>query len=418
MTSHSSDSEAVLPPTGPNNIQIDVAIQDNQQGAWQAVWALGFCVAALITSELLPVSLLTPMAANFGVSEGVAGQTVTTTAIVAMLASLVVSAATQWLDRRTLLLGLSMLMTMSNVLAACAPNFAVLLFGRLILGIALGGFWSMASALAMRLVPPRMVPRALSIIFSGVTVASIVAAPASSYIEGWLGWRGVFWIASLLGALSFIFQYVSLPSIKPIGSSKLGALLKVLIRPRIGSGMLAVVLMCGHYAFFTYLRPLIEAIPGSNAQIVSLILFVFGVGNLAGTMLSGFLLERSLRVAMTSFLVLIAVLAIFVSNVQSISVLATGIALWGFSSAVIVVGWSTWLTRALPEDAESGGGLLVAAYQIAITLGASLGGIAFEKWHSSGVLDFCALMIALAAIVSVAALRGTEVAPRNWTTGY
>ncbi|MDX5431977.1 MAG: MFS transporter, partial [Halomonas sp.] len=114
--------------------------------AWGAVISMALGVFGLVTAEFLPASLLTPMAADLGVTEGMAGQAVTVTAAVALLTSLLISTATRRIDRRHVLLGFSMLLVASNLMVAFAPNLTVLLIGRVLLGMALGGFWTMSIA--------------------------------------------------------------------------------------------------------------------------------------------------------------------------------------------------------------------------------------------------------------------------------
>jgi predicted MFS family arabinose efflux permease len=118
-----------------------------------AVFSLAMRVFGLLTAKYLPASLLTPMAFDLGVSEALAGQAVTVTAIVAMVAGLVVPRLTRSFDRRVVLLAFTVLMIASNLLVALSSSLAVLLVMRLLLGVALGGYWSMAAAVAMRLVP-------------------------------------------------------------------------------------------------------------------------------------------------------------------------------------------------------------------------------------------------------------------------
>lgn len=173
-----------------------------QEAAWGAVFALALGVFGLVTAEFLPASLLTPMAASLCVTEGMAGQAVTTTAALALAASLVIAAATRGIDRRWVLLVFSVMLIGSNLLVAFAPGLSAVLLGRGLLGIALGGFWTMAAATAMRLVPERDVPRALSIVFSGVSLATIAAAPLGSYLGGAVGWRNVFLMTAAIGVLA------------------------------------------------------------------------------------------------------------------------------------------------------------------------------------------------------------------------
>ena len=157
------------------------------QPAWPAVISMALGVFGLVTAEFLPASLLPPIARELGITEGVAGQAVTATALVALVTSLLIATATRRLDRRLVLLAFSVLLIGSNLLVAFADGLPLLLLGRVLLGIALGGFWTMSAAVAMRLVPPALVPRALSMIFSGVSAATILAAPVGSYLGDALG---------------------------------------------------------------------------------------------------------------------------------------------------------------------------------------------------------------------------------------
>src|SRR5436305_13601341 len=126
--------------------------------AWGAVLALPLCVSTLIASEFMPVSLLTPIAADLHLTEGQAGQAISVSGIFAVLTSLLVSAATGRLDRRTVLLSFTLVMIASGTIVAFAPNFLVLMVGRALLGVAIGGFWSMSTATVMRLVPEALLP--------------------------------------------------------------------------------------------------------------------------------------------------------------------------------------------------------------------------------------------------------------------
>lgn len=180
---------------------------------WSAVFSVAFCVACLITVEFLPVSLLTPMAQDLGISEGVAGQSVTVTAFVAMFASLFITQAIGTIDRRKVVILFSVLLTLSCLLVSFAESFTLLLLGRACLGLGLGGFWAMSASLTMRLVPARTVPKALSVIFGAVSIALVIAAPLGSFLGGIIGWRNVFNAAAVMGVLCIIWVWKALPSL-------------------------------------------------------------------------------------------------------------------------------------------------------------------------------------------------------------
>ena len=208
---------------------------------WGAVFSMALGVFGLVTAEFLPASLLTPMAASLGVTEGMTGQAVTVTAIFALITSFFSAAATSKLDRRGVMLIFSAMLIVSNLLVAFAPNLTFILAGRVILGIAIGGFWTLAAATAMRLVPEAMVPRALSIVFSGVSVATIVAAPMGSYFGHLIGWRNVFVAAAAIGVLALGWQLAALPKMPPNPLSKNSSILALVKRPGMQTALLAII---------------------------------------------------------------------------------------------------------------------------------------------------------------------------------
>jgi predicted MFS family arabinose efflux permease len=381
--------------------------------AWAAVFSLALGVFGLVTAEFLPASLLTPMALELGVSEGLAGQAVTVTALVALLSGLLAASMTRGIDRRVVLMGFTALLIASNLLVAFAPSLTVLLLARILLGIALGGFWSMAAATAMRLVPSAVLPRALSMIFSGVSVATIVAAPLGSYLGGMYGWRSAFLLAAVIGVVTLGFQLFALPRLAPRGAARLGTLLEVLLRPGIGVGILGTVLVFGgHFALFTYIRPFLESVAGVGLDGLALMLLGFGVANFAGTLLAGWLLERSLRGTLVLMPVLIGgaalALALLPFGVVGQALL---VALWGLAFGGVPVGWSTWVARSVPDQAESAGGMVVAAVQLAIATGAAAGGLVFGLGGVAGVFAAAGAMLLLTALLVVPQVKAD--APRH-----
>ncbi|AGP60168.1 hypothetical protein M271_44000 [Streptomyces rapamycinicus NRRL 5491] len=344
------------------------------------------------------------MAADLGVSEALAGQAVTVTAVAAMLSGLLTASLTRKVDRRIVLLGFTVLMIVSNLLVAVASSLAVLLVMRILLGIALGGFWSLAAAVAMRLVPSTLVPRAVSIIFSGIAVATIVAVPLGSYLGEWSGWRSAFLAAAALGVVTLVFQSLALPRMAPRVTARLATLWTVLRRPGFALGIVGMVLVhIGHYALFTYIRPALENLAKADVDELALLLFVFGVANFVGTLVAGWLLGHSLRLTLALMPALMGVAAL------SLALLPVGragyvilVVLWGLAFGGVSVAWSNWATRMVPDQAESAGGLVVVGVQSAIAGGAAAGGVMFGIGGvvtvftiSSAVLLASALLIAL-----------------------
>ncbi|WP_189623121.1 MFS transporter [Pseudocitrobacter faecalis] len=385
---------------------------DKTKPAWRAVYALALGVFGLIVAEFLPASLLTPMAASLNVSEGMAGQAVTATALIALVTGLLITPATKNIDRRWVLMFFSVLQILSSLMVAFAPSLNVLLLGRLLLGIAIGGFWSMSTATAMRLVPAVSVPKALAIIFSAVSIATVVAAPLGSYLGGLIGWRNVFILCAAPSVVALFWQLWVLPSMRPQSVGSFATLFKVLARPGMLGGMFATILIfSGHFAFFTYLRPFLETVAKTSVEGVSLILLGFGVANFIGTSVAGYLLSRNLHLTLALVPFVMSFLALLMVLFGHMVLLdAALVAMWGFAFGLVPVGWSTWLATTVPDEAESAGGLLVASIQLAISAGAAGGGLVFDLNGASGVFLGSGVLLLSAMVIVFARVRVNAVA--------
>ena len=378
-----------------------------RSASWGAVFALTLCVSTLIASEFMPVSLLTPIASDLGVSEGRAGQAIAVSGLFAVVTSLFIASVGRAVDRRKLLLGLTSLMLISGLVVALAPNYAVFMFGRALIGIVVGGFWALSAATVMRLVPEKDVPRGLAMLNGGNALATTVAAPLGSFLGQYIGWRGAFFAVVPLAALTLAWQYFTLPRMPTEQAAAPPSTVAVLRRPRARWGILAVTLLfMGQFALFTYLRPFLETVTRVDVSMLSLLLLGMGAAGLLGTYLIGFLVARRLSAVLIAAPLAMAVIAgALVIFGQSLAATALLLAGWGLIGTAAPVAWWTWLSRTLPHDAEAGGGLMVAAIQLAITAGASLGGLLFDRGGHQGTFLASAALLGAAALTALRASR-------------
>lgn len=378
------------------------------------MFALTLCVSTLIASEFLPVSLLTPIASSLHITEGHAGQGIAVSGIFAVITSLFIASASRGIDRRILLLALTAAMIVSGVIVAGGPNYLIFMIGRALLGVVIGGFWSMSTATVMRLVPEEAVPRALALLNGGNALATTIAAPLGSYLGQYIGWRGAFFFVVPLAAVTFVWLFTSLPKMPSRERASGMAAFQVLRRPQVPLGMLAVALFfMGQFALFTYLRPFLETITGVNVTTLSLMLLGLGLAGLAGTYAIGVALRHSLFGLLFGMpLVMAAIAAALVAVGQSATSVAILLVLWGAIGTAAPVAWWTWVSKALPDEAEAGGGLMVAVVQLAITLGASAGGMLFDRWGYQSTFLASAALLAGSALAAVLAARAPNPA---WT---
>ncbi|WP_052321892.1 MFS transporter [Novosphingobium sp. MBES04] len=374
---------------------------------WGAVYAMALCSFVLVASEFLPVSLLSPMAASLDLTEGQAGQTIAASGLFAVIASLSLGRLTRSLQRQHVLLALTTLLVIASVLVSLAPSYAVLMTGRAFLGLALGGFWSMSAAVSIRLVPDADVPKALAIINGGNALAMTLAAPLGSLLGGWIGWRGAFWCVVPLAVLAVAWQAFALPRLHPDRKAQGGRLLDLLRHAPLTAGLVTVALLfIGQFSLFTYLRPFLEQVTGVGVSLLSTLLLVVGGSGFVGTLVVGRIVEGRLFALLAALPAVMAAVALALAQFGDMLPVAIPLlAIWGFAATSAPVAWWTWLARTVPEDAEAGGGLMVAIIQVSITLGATLGGIGFDTLGAVHEFMVSALVLTLAAAAAIALAR-------------
>lgn len=379
---------------------------------WGGVFAMTLCVFVLIASEFMPVSLLTPIARELHITEGLAGQGIAISGALAVLTSLTISHIAGDLNRKYLLLGLTVLMAISGLVIAVAPSYPVYMLGRALIGVVIGGFWSLSAATAIRLVPQHQVPRALAIFNGGNALATVVAAPLGSYLGTTVGWRGAFLCIVPLAIAAFIWLWVSLPTMKSDKKQKLeGTLLRLFSDAIVLTGLLACGLFfIGQFALFTYVRPFLENVTNVGPAGFSLILLAIGAAGFVGTLAVSIFLNARLYQILIMIPLLMATVAgtllLFGHSIWAVTVL---LSLWGLLATAAPTGWWTWIARALPEDAEAGGGLMVAVIQLSIALGSTAGGVVFDSlgWQSAFGLSGL-LLLGAAAMTYVTSLQNSK----------
>ena len=371
---------------------------------WSGVFAMTLCIFVLIASEFMPVSLLTPIAVDLKITEGMAGQGIAISGAFAVITSLTISHLAGGINRKTLLLILTAIMAVSAAVVAFAQSITVFMVGRALIGTVIGGFWSMSAATAMRLVPTIQVPRALAIFNSGSALAIMIAALLGSYLGSIIGWRGAFFSLIPIAILVLIWQWVSLPSmpVKSESAENRSSILGLLCNPLVMIGMLAVSLFfMGEFVLYTYVRPFLETITQVEISTLSLILLGIGIMGLIGTSVINTFLRRGFYTTLITIPIIMAAIAISLVFFGTWPlVVAVLLGIWGFMGTAAPVGWWSWVARTFPHDAEAGGGLMVAVVQLAIALGSALGGLLFDHYDYQATFVVSAIILVISAILT------------------
>ncbi|GAA2458050.1 MFS transporter [Actinomadura vinacea] len=354
----------------------------------------------LVASEFLPASVLPAMAADLGVSEGTAGLAVAATAVAGAVTAPSIAVLLPRTDRRTVLVGLLVAAMVANLAVAVAPGFAVLLAGRLVLGIAIAGYWSFAFGAGTHAVPGRDSVISTSIAL-GVTIATIAGVPLASLVGDQVGWRTVFGGAAALSAVGALALAAVLPPVPAHPSAGFTMLRQAVANRWLMAGVAGVVLVAfGNFAAYPFIRLAIEeTAPGSTAWL----LLLWGVGGLVGNLAAGRFAGR-LRAVVTAAPVLLGAGLVLTTTATSMPLLAVGVVVWGLGFNMVPVATQLWVTRVEPERVESALSLQVTAFQVAITLGSASGGVLLDA-HGVTTAFLVGTASAAAAGVVFATLR-------------
>lgn len=375
---------------------------------WLSVVSLTFGSFALISSELLPMAVLTPMAADLGISEGAAGQAVTLTALFAGIAAPTVALIIGRVDRKLINLALCALVIASNIAVAFTSDYFMLLAARMLLGVAIGGFFALAGATVVRLVTMEDMGKGMSIVFMGLSAGLVVAPAFATLIGEAFGWRAAFMAAAACGLLALLLQAVCLPRVPASGATSLSSLFGLLKRRPVRVGLVVGLLFFGgEVSGFTFMRPYLETNGGLSATSIAPVLLVLGLASLLGSAVAGVFADRVLREGFAATFLMLAVATVGLLALSDAYVaIFVFAAAWGMAIGAGPVMTQTWMGRAAPDQLEGVGGLFLAVIQLGVTLGAIAGGIAVDLVGTSAPLYVTAICAVLAAI-----LIATQQAP-------
>lgn len=367
---------------------------------WLAVLSLTVTSFVMVTTELLPIGLLTDITSSLSVSTGSGGLMVTIPGIVAAVAAPALGLVSGKLDRRLLMLGLSGLLIIANLLSTLAISYPMMLFSRFLLGICVGGYWSFSTHYGRHLVPEESQGRALAIIISGVSIGVVCGVPAGALLGNLFGWRTAFFIATALTVLIFVAQLRLLKPVPPSRAITVQDLLSPFRLPLARIGLIAIVLLfVGHFAAYTYLRPLLQQVFALSPSAISFQLLAYGSIGLVGTFAAERLAQRNLRATCLLVALILATILTVAPSLSGLTGATFMVLIWGLAFGAVPISATHWMFAAVPDAPEAGQALLVCVVQIALASGAFLGGEMVD-WKGvtsaislGGILTLCAAVV-------------------------
>ncbi|WP_084468681.1 MFS transporter [Nocardiopsis trehalosi] len=381
-----------IPATSPDPASPDPAARPAPEPVpvrgWLAAAVVALGTFTVVTAEMMPVGLLTPMGGALGVSPGTAGLTLTITGFVAAVAAPPATLVAGRLDRRTVLVLTSVMLAAANLVAAAAPGFAVMVAARVLVGVAMGFLWTFAVGVAPRLVPAHAAAKATAIVFSGVAVASVLGVPLGTFLSGLAGWRAAFAAVAGLALVTAAAMALLLPRLPAEGPVRVGGVLGTLRVPAVRAGLaLTALLVAGHFAAYTYVRPALEQALGAGAALIGALLLVYGVAGVVGNFTAGALVGRGPRRVLVAIGAVLAVVMPLVPLLGATGVGAVVVmVVWGLAYGGVSVSTTSWTTTAAGPAREAASGLLVGVFNAAIGGGALMGGAVVNAVSPAGAM--------------------------------
>ncbi|MFJ6431573.1 MFS transporter [Streptomyces sp. NPDC091416] len=381
-----------------------------------AVLSVMLGIFAVVTTEILPIGLLTPIGAEFAVADGTAGLMMTMPGLLAAVAAPVVTLATARADRRLMLAAFVLLLAVANFLTAAATAYWVVLAARVLVGITIGGFWSLGAGLAGRLVPAPAAARATAVVFAAVPLGSVLGVPAGTLIGDLAGWRTAFVTMGLLSTGVLALLLLTLPALPPERVTRPAVLRALLRRPDTRFALLMTFLVVlAHFGTYTYVTPLLREIAHAGPGAITGLLLVHGAAGVAGNFLGGTLVTRRPHTAFAAAAATIAAATALLpvlgrSEAGALALLV----LWGLGYGAVPVCSQTWFTRAAPRTPEAASVLFTASFQATIAAGALAGGYVVDRASLHAVMWLgaaTALLVLLAAPVHSVRTRQGPAGP-------
>ncbi|MGW4586707.1 MFS transporter [Amycolatopsis thermoflava] len=371
---------------------------------WSGVAAITASLFVFLTTELMPVGLLTPLSTSLGVTVGVAGLMVTLQGVSAGLGVPFIGAWTRRVDRRILLSALLAVLALGNLVTSVSPSYPLILATRLVMGFASGVFWAIGVSMAMRIVPERHASRAAAVVMSGISIATVAGIPLGTVVESLTDWRTTFLIWAGLSVLVFLAVAIVVPSLPSANAVPVREVFALPVRNLPLRRVLCTVVLfvLGHFGAYTFVRPYLEENASAPPVFITVVLMVFGAAGAVGNFAAGYTVNRSLR---GSFLVGCAGLVVSMLLLLTIGSGPAGavvaMVLWGLSFGAVQLCQVNMTLAAAPETIEAAMSLNTMAYNTSIALGALFGGLFADHLGVTSVVWFGVALTAASLLLTL-----------------
>lgn len=367
-----------------------------------ALYALTVGAFGIGTTEFVIMGLLLQVAADLQVGLAAAGLLISGYALGVFVGAPVLTVATGRMPRKAVLVALMLIFTLGNIVCAIAPNYTVLMIARVVTSLAHGTFFGVGAVVATGLVAEDRKASAISIMFTGLTVATLLGVPAGAWLGLHFGWRSTFWAVAAIGVIATVV----IATLVPRDRSKpepvpLRRELRAVLHPQVLLGLLMTVLgFAGVFTVYTFIQPILTTVSGFGEAAVSPILLVFGGGMILGNLIGGRFADKRLAPALIGTLIaLAAVLAVMTFALHNPIAAVAFVGLLGVAAFATVPPLQLWVLRKTDAAGQNlASSLNIGAFNLGNALGAWLGGAVIEHGPGLGAVTWVAALVTLSGL--------------------
>ncbi|WP_246690971.1 MFS transporter [Neorhizobium alkalisoli] len=358
-----------------------------------------------ILTEALPAGLLPQIGAGLAISDALVGQMVAIYAAGSLIAAIPLTAATQGIRRRPLLLAAVMGFTIANTVTAISPSYLVTMIARFFAGVSAGLLWALLAGYAARMVPEALKGRAIAVAMAGTPIALSVGIPAGTFLGALIGWRACFGLISGLTLLLIVWVMAKVPDFEGQPAGHRHRLGQVFALPGVRPVLFVTfAYILAHNILYTYIAPFLAA--AGMAARTDLALLVFGLAALAGIWVVGGLIHRRLRALSLASIALFGLSALALALWgRNPTVIYSAIAIWGLAFGGTATLFQTALLNATGDAADVAQSMLVTAWNLAIAGGGIVGGLVLQQTGVGGFAPTLLILLVPAFITTLCARR-------------
>ncbi|WP_349774567.1 MFS transporter [Paenibacillus cellulositrophicus] len=358
------------------------------------------------TSEFVMVGLLTEVASDMKIAISIAGSLVSAFALSFAIGTPIFTALFSRFSKRPLILALIGVFIIGNMITAISGSYGLLLFSRVITAVVTGVLIALAMAVASEALPPEKRGPVISIIFTGFTVASVLGVPLGTFIGQWGGWHMSYWFTTLLGIVSLIASFATIPTGLKGARSSLQNQLRLFTYPRIVLAFfIPAFSIAATYSVYTYLAPMLEDVLFVPARYISLVFLLYGIVSIFSTLIGGKLAVGGgmgkIRYIFLAQAVILASLYVssgsLAGGLVSISLIALAVYLMNSTMQLYFMNWAD---RHVPEAKDLASSLTSVSINVGIAMGSALGGFVTKNMELIDLSWSGGMMAVLAAVLA------------------